>query len=62
MDVVADLRESASYEAARIRFQEFFESVSRQLFVLNVIGFVFFCEGGGSEFENISCSDAFHVS
>lgn len=44
MDVVALLRETAFIECARFVFQELFETVACQLFVFDVIGFMFFCD------------------
>lgn len=43
VDVIAHLREPAVGETARVRFHELFEPVPGQLFVLDVIGLVFFC-------------------
>lgn len=43
MNVIALLRETAFFECAGFVFQELFEAVACQLFVFNVIGFVFFC-------------------
>lgn len=43
MNVIALLRETAFVECARFVFQEFFETVTCQLFIFDVIRFMFFC-------------------
>jgi len=42
VDVIAHLREPTVGKSTRIRFHELFETVSRQLFVFDVIGLMFF--------------------
>lgn len=44
MDVIALLRETAFLVRARFVFQELFETVACQLFVFDVIGFMFLCD------------------
>lgn len=44
MDVIALFRETTFLECARFVFEELFETVACQLFVFDVIGFMFLCD------------------
>ena len=54
VDVVADAREAAAVEVARLVLHELFEAVARQLFVFDVVALVFLYNNNNNNNSNKS--------